>query len=149
MNKVEIRIPSHDVQRNDLPIYRYDDMNEQKDVKKYWPSYETINQNYSHARGKQLLNKIIHDNNLSFAEPELTKVYYDIETYNISDWSSVPLLSDSNSFIGLIGVYLVYTDLSKHKLMFVNDHEFDLSNVDKDIEYMLFKSERLMCQAFI
>lgn len=97
---------------------------------------------------KQTTNKIMHDYGIKCLTPNITKVYYDIETA-VFGKGGVPEVHDRNAFITTIGYIVEYSNGMVTKYALVNGQMgYELETIDDDINVYRFDSEVQMCQDF-
>ncbi|KAF9343360.1 hypothetical protein BGX26_005860, partial [Mortierella sp. AD094] len=101
-------------------------------------------------------NKVFMENHITFASANVkyTEIYFDIETFNTEDYSSVPPIDDKNSKIGIISMYISLFNILK--LFCYAHYSYDIGLInerigenDLKIEVQTFVHEHTMCRNFL
>ncbi|KAF9199337.1 hypothetical protein BGZ49_010563 [Haplosporangium sp. Z 27] len=101
-------------------------------------------------------NKVFIENKLAFASANVkyTQIYFDIETYNTNNYSTVPLVGSKYSKIGIISMYIPSFKILK--LFCYSHYSYDIDLIKKligetdvEIEVQTFAHEHTMCQSFV
>jgi hypothetical protein len=82
-----------------------------------------MKQNYD-----SIISKFIVENEVKFSYPEITPIYWDIETFNTKNFT-VPLADDDNSHISMICA----VRLNHIKIWLLDSYTFDISKINSKL----------------
>lgn len=102
-------------------------------------------------------NKILFENNINFNCDSLkyTLIYYDIETYNETNYDDVPDVNNNQSHIGIVGLYIINSNkIQEYHIFCSNVYKFDKSQIlnkinCKDIVIHIYENENILSQNVI
>jgi DNA polymerase elongation subunit (family B) len=104
----------------------------------------------SSAYSDLAITKIVHDNNIKFTVPELTYVFFDIETYSTErDFNGVPSHEYSHCHISTVQLLIIKGSVER-RIIFVNDqgsYVYDQSKVE-GTQVVMLKDEERVARAF-